>query len=173
MSTIEPIDFPNVWFSTEEKWLRTSKLFPFSDIGHLIVASGAIRFQGMKYNFKISQVQHIYIECKNMAWRTFFVSALAGTLFWYLVLVLEYYWLKLARPDLLGATITWTIIIICFAMLKAVGDTWVAIEFIQEDNQVDRLYFKDMSWLGFGNLLGKTKKLVSLIEKATPNTGST
>jgi len=181
-----PQEFQNVWLSTEEKLRVRSEGavlgFVFEDKGVLKVNPELLEFQGRSHAWSISRVQNIasfHFKPRKVI-QAVYIVLVAGISVVSVLLLIElslfYLVYRLSLP--LGLSILlWVMLltlltlavlalIFNFSSLGPLGSSrWVKVDYLNEQNQPQTVYFADGSWLGWGGILGETQKMHKNIER--------
>src|ERR1044071_9962748 len=157
------LSFPKVWFATERQINNQARFFNFSDRGSLHFASGALQFRGQKQSLNINKIESIDLISPRIPWITIAYS---------LVFIFVVLGFGLSRiPSELVLTIIlisvpFLVILLPLVIFVQKALVWVEVEFIDNENVLQRAYFLDGSRLYlnmFGSLLDDTLRMYKIL----------
>jgi hypothetical protein len=143
-----------------------TKLIVFSDRGSLDVWADEISYRGRKFRFAMPKIFGVSIIRQQIPWVSYAIANVAA-----LPCFVVAYFIGMFTGDLfigvLAAVLMGALIIgsNLLGLLIARSTKWIFVEFQDESNQFRDAYLADGSLLGWGGLLGGTKRLYRTLQE--------
>lgn len=150
--------FPEAWYASEEKIKTPFKFIVFDDRGSLMISESSLEFNGEKHDIQIdkSNIRDIAISRQNINWVIYLIFDILTIVF---IIVFSL---------LTGINIIVLIMLLLvlngFGLLVGLSTKWIHIEYISQNNTLERAYFADGSMYGWAGLLGGTKKMFNSVK---------
>ena len=147
----------SVWFADEKRIRSMSKVRAFNDKGSLRIETNLLYFRGKKTKISIAKIRKISITRQRLSWiGVLIINVLVGACLAAL---------KIQLPPGFMPTqfVVFSILILLYfnalAILVSYNTKWIRIEYGNEPDPARLAYFADGTWLGWGGILGGTRKI--------------
>lgn len=143
--------FGKIWYATPERIASAFKFVVFSDRGWLEASPDLMNFSGNKEHFDMGQITSVSLVRQKFAWGNSLIT-----------LVFIGVWLyTLQLRSYRGSSTTPIVAIAAFVFGTAVSlsTRWVRVEYTDEMGVQQVAFFADGSALGWGGILGGTRRL--------------
>jgi hypothetical protein len=144
--------FDNAWYATPKKFNGIVKFIAYDDRGSLNMSPDEIRFVGRKVDVSVRRVVAVSLVRQQIPWPAYAVVNL--------VLVA----LLVVIHPLTAFDLAYVVALNLVGLSIAVGTKWVKIDYEDEPNGRQSVYFADGSIRGWGGILGGTKELYRAIQ---------
>lgn len=153
-------EFSTVWLATPSKFHRPLKMFPYDEQGRLQVARNEIRFVGNRKSMLISKIEQLNLVRQPAPWLNWVVSN--GLI---ILGIASGFFKTITWQDPL--TVPLLVGINLFMVLIWWTDKWVAVEYLDDAGQPQKLFLNDGTMFGWGAHFGGTKKIHSALESCS------
>tara|TARA_Y100000310_G_scaffold337415_1_gene424434 strand:- start:792 stop:1253 length:462 start_codon:yes stop_codon:yes gene_type:complete len=149
------INFPEIWYASEEKFNARFKQIVFDDNGSLEISNINFIFTGKKDNIQInrSNIKNISIINQKINWISYLIVTLILILFSFLM---KYNLIVLFFVIIIG----WG-----FGFLINHSTKWIQVEYIDKNNKLKKVYFANGSKNGWSGIFGGTQKIYDSINQ--------
>ena len=147
----------SVWFADEKRIRSMTKVRAFNEKGSLRIETNLLYFRGKKTKISIAKIRKISITRQRLSWISMLiVNVLVGAC----LAALKF---QLPPGFMPTQFVVFSILILlyfnAFAILVSYNTKWIRIEYGNEPDPARLVYFADGSWLGWGGILGGTRKI--------------
>ena len=160
------MNFPDIWYASEEKMKSTTKVINFEDIGSLDVSSGGLQFSGKKEKFQISRnrIKNVSVARQTPAWMWYIIgNAFTIALFYtmsFIFLSLPFVNIPFPMMQFIGLLAAGNV----FSILVNRSTKWVLVEFSDQKGFGVNAYFADGTAVGWSGIFGGTERLLEAIK---------
>jgi hypothetical protein len=174
--------FSTVWYLPEDKFNANWRWLNFSDWGSLSLVAGGLHYQGNKHQFSAVPIRRMLLVPMKIPRYSLILSIilplpiLCCTTAPLLLNVLVRDRYSTGSP---ASSFDPTIIIVAFIVFLAmflVGTVifsiyiskqlkWIEVEYLDAQNQAQRVYFADGSFLGWSGIFGGTSRMYQVVER--------
>ncbi len=145
--------FSKIWYASEKKIKNVWKLIVFDDRGFLNIYDDRIEFNGKKSNIQIKNIKNILIKRQKVNWGIYFI-----------IDVLFVFYVCLFFPKIILGGLLILLIGNIFGLSVALATKWILIEYLDQNNNLKKVYFADGSMFGWSGVFGGTKKIYKILK---------
>lgn len=148
--------FRKILYATKQRVDSATKFLIFDDRGTLQLNAGSLRFSGKKNVIDIDDVVEADLVSQRINWVTYLIVNVV------LIVYLAFIGIGL------GPALVLLVISNAVGILIGKSTKWVLVRYRDHSGQLREAYFADATALGWGGLLGGTRKLCEAIKEDRP-----